>query len=104
MNGNRFYYPRNLKSFINGVETVADGTADADDYIMLSLRLKEGLNFEKLKKIWHLTPNSYVLKKLDIYKTQGFVNWDGNTVSLTQSGFLAENVIASDIMSNVDEI
>ena len=104
INGNRFYYPRNLKDFVNGVETVSDGVADADDYIMLSLRLKEGVNFNTLKEVWKLTPNSYVLKKLDIYKTQGFVNWDGETVSLTPSGFLAENIIASDIMSTVDEI
>ncbi len=99
--GKRFYYPRDLKGFIDGMEPVADGTADADDYIMLSLRLAEGLDFSLLKRKYSLVPDSFVLKKLDIYKAEGFVNWDGNTVSLTPKGFLAENIIASDIMSNV---
>ena len=104
VNGQRFYYPRDLKAFIGGNGTVADGTADVDDYIMLSLRLKEGLNFSQLKSKWGFAPNAYILKKLAIYSTQGFVSWDGDTVSLTPKGFLAENVIASDIMSNVEEI
>lgn len=102
--GNRFYYPRDLKGFIAGIQPIADGTADADDYIMLSLRLADGLDFSQLKEKYNLVPNSFVRKKLDIYKTQGFVKWDGNTVSLTPTGFLAENIIASDIMSNVEEI
>lgn len=102
--GHRFYYPRDLKAFIGGAQPLPDGTADADDYIMLSLRLAAGLDFSQLKEKYGLAPNSHVRKKLDIYKTQGFVCWDGNTVSLTPTGFLAENVIASDIMSNVDEI
>ena len=102
--GNRFYYPRDLKAFIAGAQPVADGTADADDYIMLSLRLAQGLDFSQLKEKYHLAPNSFVLKKLDIYHRQGFVKWDGNTVSLTPAGFLAENIIASDIMGNVEEI
>ena len=104
MSGNRFYYPRDLKSFVEGVAPIMDGTVDADDYIMLSLRLKDGLSFEKLKDNWGFVPNSYILKKLEIYKTQGFISWNGDVVSLTPKGFLAENVIASDIMSNTYEI
>lgn len=101
MGGKRFYYSRDLKDFITNATTVEDGDADADDFIMLALRLASGLDFSELEKTWHLKPNSYVLKKLDLYKKQGFVNWNGNIVSLTPKGFLAENVIASDIMSNV---
>ncbi len=104
MDGHRFYYPRDLAGFIAGGKPVADGAVDADDYIMLSLRLKTGLDFSLLKENWHLQPTDYVKRKLEIYAKQGFVNYDGNTVSLTPAGFLAENVIASDIMSNVVNI
>ena len=104
MDGKRFYYPRDLSAFIAAGNTVQDGTVDADDYIMLSLRLQSGLDFSQLESKFHLTPNDYVKRKLEIYAKQGFVCYDGNTVSLTPAGFLAENVIASDIMSNVTEI
>lgn len=101
MGGVRFYYPRDLQGFIAGGSTLEDGRADADDYIMLSLRLKSGLDFSRLESQWGLVPNDYVKRKLEVYKRQNFVNYDGNTVSLTPTGFLAENIIASDIMSNV---
>lgn len=104
MGGRRFYYPRDLSAFIMAGGTVRDGTVDADDYIMLSLRLQSGLDFSQLAEKWHLAPNAYVKRKLEIYARQGFINYDGNTVSLTPAGFLAENIIASDIMSNVDTI
>ena len=104
MGGHRFYYPRDLAGFITNPVKIQDGTAGADDYIMLSLRLKDGLDFSALKTRYNLVPNSYVKRKLEIYAKQGFVSYDGNTVSLTPTGFLAENVIASDIMSNVESV
>ena len=93
-----------IKQFMENPQTIPDGEVDADEYIMLSLRLAQGLDFSQLKETYHLAPNSFVLKKLDIYHRQGFVKWNGNTVSLTPTGFLAENIIASDIMGNVEEI
>ena len=104
MGGHRFYYPRHLAGFITNPVKIQDGIADADDYIMLSLRLKDGLDFSALKTRYNLVPNSYVKRKLEIYAKQGFVTYDGNTVNLTPTGFLAENVIASDIMSNVESV
>ena len=77
---------------------------DADDYIMLSLRLKNGLNLTTLKEKWGLIIDSRTLRKLEIYKNQGFITMENGRVSLTAKGFLAENVIASDIMSGVEEV
>lgn len=104
INNQRFYYPRNLTEFITNPQKIADGTADADDYIMLSLRLGSGLDFSQLENRYGLVPNAFVKRKLGIYAKQGFINYDGNTVSLKPTGFLAENVIASDIMSNVESV
>ena len=104
MDGKRFYYPRDLKAFIEGCKPVYDGEVDADDYIMLSLRLKEGLDINKLKEKWGLVIVSRTMKKLEIYKNQGFITVEKGCISLTPSGFLAENVIASDIMSGVEEV
>ncbi len=103
MEGRRFYYPRSLEQFIRGCNPVEDGTVDADDYIMLSLRLKEGLDLEVLQKKWRLAVSPFTLKKLEIYRNRGFIVFENNRISLTPKGFLAENVIASDIMSGVQE-
>ncbi|MBQ3008108.1 MAG: radical SAM family heme chaperone HemW [Oscillospiraceae bacterium] len=104
MEGKRFYYERDLESFIKGCSPVYDGEVDADDYIMLSLRLKEGMNLETLKNVWGLKISSHTAKKLEIYNKQGFITTENNCISLTPAGFLAENVIASDIMSGVENI
>ncbi len=99
MNGERFYYPADLQQFIQNPHTIKDGNVDRDDYIMLSLRLKAGLDINELKEKWRLEIGSHTMKKLEIYKQQGFITFENNRISLTPTGFLAENVIASDIMS-----
>ena len=71
---------------------------DADEFIMLSLRLKKGLDLAELKEKWgkELTPLQQ--KKLKILSEQGYVVLENNTVSLTPKGFLMENAIACEIM------
>ena len=51
LNTERFYYERDFNSFIAGNEPVSDGFGgDKDEYVMLRLRLAEGLNFEEYEK------------------------------------------------------
>ena len=104
MGGQRFYYPRDLDLFMEKGETVMDGTADADDYIMLSLRLAQGLDINYLREHYHLEIDNHIKRKLKIYEKQGFIRVINNCISLTPKGFLVENVVASDIMSGVNEI
>lgn len=104
INGQRFYYPRDLNLFLEKGETVNDGIVDADDYIMLSLRLKDGLNINYLKEHFNLEITPHIKTKLKIYESQKFITIDNNCISLTPKGFLVENVVASDIMSGVRNI
>ena len=104
MDGQRFYYPRDLNLFMEKGETIMDGTADADDYIMLSLRLAQGLDVQYLREHYHLEIDNHIKQKLKIYEKQGFIRVVNNCISLTPKGFLVENVVASDIMSGVNEI
>ena len=98
LGGKRFYYPRDLDAFIKNPQTIEDGQVDADEFIMLSLRLKKGLDLAELKEKWgkELTPLQQ--KKLKILSEQGYVVLENNTVSLTPKGFLMENAIACEIM------
>ena len=97
-NGKRFYYPRDIKQFIENPQTIPDGEVDIDEYIMLSLRLKSGLNLAELKEKWNKELTLLQLKKLEMLKKQGLITFENNTVSLTPKGFLMENAIACEIM------
>ena len=97
-NGKRFYYPRDLHAFMTNPQTVEDGTVDVDEFIMLSLRLKRGLNLTELKEKWGKELTAFQLKKLEMLKNQGYITFENNTVSLTPKGFLMENAIACEIM------
>ena len=96
--GKRFYYPRDIKAFMENPQTIADGEVDADEYIMLSLRLKSGLNLAQLKERWGKELSYLQLRKLEMLQKQGYITFENNTVSLTPKGFLMENAIACEIM------
>lgn len=98
LNGKRFYYPRDLHTFMTNPQTVQDGEVDIDEFIMLSLRLKKGLDLTELSEKWgkELTPLQN--KKLKMLENQGYITFEDNTVSLTPKGFLMENAIACEIM------
>lgn len=98
LNGKRFYYPRDLYGFINNPQIIEDGEVDADEFIMLSLRLKSGLNLAELKEKWGKELSPLQIKKLKILENQGYITFENNTVSLTPKGFLMENAIACEIM------
>ena len=50
VDGKRFYYERSIDSFISGQPPVNDGFGgDEEEYIMLALRLSEGLIFEEFE-------------------------------------------------------
>ncbi len=100
MNGRRFHYPRDLDAFMDGNGPIEDGTVDADEFIMLSLRLTEGLDLAALKDRWGLVLPSRLMRRLAEYEKGGLLTVSDGRVRLTARGFLVENYISSDIMRN----
>ena len=97
VNGKRFYYERSIDKFINGTSPHGDGEGgDEEEYIMLALRLTEGLNFENFKnRFGHSLPESITAKANEL-KKHGLLKIDDKAISLTVRGFLVSNsVIAS---------
>lgn len=94
VNGKRFYYERSIDGFINGNPPVDDGFGgDKEEYIMLALRLNEGLNFKKFKeKFGHSIPENIIKKAFELQK-HGLVNITENEISLTVNGFLVSNQV-----------
>ena len=91
--GKRFYYSRNLDDFYNN-NLVDDGVGgDIEEYIMLSLRLKEGLELNKLQEKYNFTLNKNFVQRANKLKSEGLITFENNIISLTKEGFLVSNTI-----------
>ncbi len=99
VNGKRFYFPDDTKYFINGGKAIFDcNGGDCDEYIMLSLRLSKGLDLTALKEKYGNVPVDKIMKKIPFLKEKGLINLDGNTLSLTENGFLLSNNIIAELI------
>ncbi len=97
--GKRFYFPDNTEYFINGGKAIFDcNGGDCEEYIMLSLRLKKGLDLTALKEKYGNAPVDKIMKKIPFLKDNGLISFDGNTLSLTENGFLLSNNIIAELI------
>lgn len=91
----RFYFSRNIIDFYNNI-IVDDGPGgDVEEFIMLSLRLKQGLNVIDLQNKYNFTLSKNFLYRINMLKKEGLVDFDNSVVSLTKEGFLVSNKIIS---------
>ncbi len=100
INGERFYFPRSVSYFKDGKEAVFDGLGgDKEEYIMLNLRLAEGLPIDGYKEIYSEDLSESLIKKARKYASEGFIKISDDYISLTKEGFLISNYIISDLLS-----
>ncbi len=99
LNGKRFYYDRDFKSFLNGNSPIPDGDGgDFTEYAMLALRLTEGLQENKVfERFRHKIPNE-MYEKAKIFIDNRYMTADENSLKLTRKGFLLSNSILSEIL------
>ena len=97
-NGKRFFYDRSIENF-KANKIINDGEGGtAEEYIMLSFRLKKGLDTEEYaKKYGTPLPQSF-FKKTDLYVKNGFMEYNGTSYSFTPKGFLVSNTILADLI------
>lgn len=96
--GKRFFYDRNIENFKSNKIIDDDIGGTADEYIMLSLRLKKGLNSSDFfKKFATHLPYSFT-HKAELYIKNGFMEINGNNYSFTPKGFLVSNAILADLI------
>ena len=95
--GKRFYYPRDLKGFINNPQTVFDGESGSkEESLMLGLRLSQGVD---LSKIYDEIPQN-VKDKINLLEKAGYIKANLPHVSLTDSGMLVSNSIITELLEN----
>lgn len=94
--GRRFFYPRSLKDYEAGVCPTSDGEGgDAEEYLMLGLRLSEGISFEKYEKRFGQPLPEKTLKTARELEKHGLMIVTEKGFSLTRQGFLLSNEIIS---------
>ncbi len=99
VDGKRFYFDRDTVGFINGNQAVFDCLGnDAEEYIMLRLRLKEGLSLSKLADLYGDCYCKNIMKKAPFLKEQGLVLFNGERLSLTRKGFLVSNSVINELI------
>lgn len=98
MGGERFHYPADLNAFIARTAPVLpDGKTDAEEYIMLQLRLAHGLDFKKLRTGFGLSLNEEQHKKITLYQKAGLCTFSGDVLRLTPKGLLVQNSILTEL-------
>lgn len=92
--GERFYYKRDFESFIKGTATVSDGIGGTqDEYVMLALRLCEGLNKNKFKEKFKRELPKELFDYAKQLEKSGHTIVSDDDISLTPKGFLISNYI-----------
>ncbi len=99
VNGKRFYYERSADAFVSGASPVGDGEGgDEEEYIMLALRLTEGLIFSNYKERFGKEIPNDIIKKAKELEKHGFVKICEDNISLTVNGFLISNSVICSLL------
>lgn len=99
MDKRRFYVPRAMLSFYEN-RTLDEGNgATEQEYIMLRLRLCDGIIFKEYETLFNKKFPEHYLKTARKYSRYGFVRLQENNFSLTPKGFLISNTIIAEILA-----
>lgn len=98
-NGKRFYYERSIADFVCGKPPVDDGEGgDEDEYIMLALRLTEGLVFNNFRNRFGKDFSEDKIKTAKNLEKAGLLTVTENGIALTVKGFLVSNSVISSLI------
>ncbi len=102
-NKNRFFYDRDINSFISGSYKLPleDNNSDMtllEEYLIFHLRLTNGIDLRYLEGSFNIDIKKF-LTKVKIYVINGFINLQDNTLSLTPKGFLVSNELILNILN-----
>ncbi len=97
--GKRLYYRRDFDAFIRGEDMLFDSDGgDKDEYIMLTLRLSEGLKFKEYEKRFGEALDSSIIEKGKKFQDAGLLKISDEGIALNEKGFLISNMIISELI------
>lgn len=99
INGKRFYYPRDIEYFKAGKEPIDDGSGgDEEEYIMLRLRLADGIFFAEFQKKFGKKFDKKIIEKSKVFEAKNLMKVTEKSIALTREGFLISNYIISELI------
>ncbi|MGN0536554.1 MAG: radical SAM family heme chaperone HemW [Acutalibacteraceae bacterium] len=99
INGKRFYYPRSLEDFYADKRIEEGNGGDEEEYIMLALRLTEGLCRSRFqKRFGYALPQKY-FRSAQRFVATGLTEVGQDSIKLTRQGFLVSNALIAEILS-----
>lgn len=103
--GQRFFYPRDLDAFLkaDGGNVKQEPLPDspAFDYVMLGMRLSEGISLSVLKGRYGVDCNPLIARS-EKYQKAGYLVCKGDSLAMTPQGFLVSNSILTDLLSDLE--
>lgn len=94
INGRRCYYSRDVDGFIKNPVLLDDGEGCCcEEYLMLGLRLSDGVELSTLSRRFGAEFAQRVAKNAEKLKASRFLTMNGDKLCLTDEGFLLSNSI-----------
>lgn len=100
IDGRRFYYPDSFDAFAQNRTAEEGSGGDEEEYIMLALRLNEGLIFERYRERFGDSLSQRFLSAAEKLSSSGYVQLNDRSVSLTLKGFLVSNSVIGYLLEN----
>lgn len=98
LDGRRFHQPANVSAYLQGEETVYDEPGGTlFEWLMLALRLDEGLNAKTLGQRYGKRFSDAFISKAQALSEQQLAEFDGTTFALTEKGMLVSNSIITQL-------
>ena len=98
MGGRRFSFGRSTADFLAGAAPAPEGECTGADYIMLRLRLAEGLRLSLLRERFGLVFDDSRLAFVRRCVSAGYTVFDGDRLALTPRGMLVQNAILTELL------
>lgn len=103
-NGLRFFYPRDLNSFLRGEGPVEDGIGgDMEEFLMLRLRLSEGISQSAWAERFGVGFSAGLEKKARQLARCGLMEYSRERIRLTRRGFLVSNEIICQLLLALED-
>lgn len=99
-NGKRFFYPRSLDDFLNyNIKRIEDGSGGTlQEYMMLRLRLNDGLNNDDFKRRFGINIPKKCFDIAKKFEKYNLTQVDDTTIRFTPKGFLVSNELIAKII------
>ena len=96
----RFYYENDFQRFYDDEVSDESSGGDSDEYIMLALRLTEGVVFEKYEQRFGKSVSKELIAAAKVLMKQGLCCVSDKGIALTVKGFLVSNSVIAYLLEN----